>query len=124
MRSYGTDSREAVGRLLALTMITDGDMARCEAVEMADTDAYRRLGLTDVEFSELLDQLCSDLLANAQETEVRLGMGMIDRLLLEVADPALREDVLHAMHRIAEADGRIHEAESILLERATAKWSQ
>lgn len=124
MRVYETNSREAVGRLLALTMITDGDMARCEAVEMANTDVYRRLGLTEAEFRDLLDQLCTDLLDNAEETEVRIGMGMVDRLLLEVADTRLREDVLAAMQRIAEADGRIHESESILLKRAAVKWSQ
>ena len=122
MRNYEVNSREAVGRLLALTMITDGDLADCETREMLNTDLIRQIGMSEGEFRGLLDDLCTDLVSSARRKVVKIELAMIDSLLLEITEPGLRCTLLDAMWQVADADGRLTPAEAVLLNRATMKW--
>ena len=122
MRNYEVNSRQAVGRLLALTMITDGDLADCETRELLNTDVIRQIGMGEDEFRGLLDELCTDLVRSARRKVVKIDLALIDSLLSEVTEPALRYTLLEAMWHVADADGRLASAEAILLNRATMKW--
>ena len=127
MRSYPTDSQEAVCRLLALAMIVDGHLAPSELRAMQHAAILERVGADADTFDAAVHTLCQDLLAGARRgdgAEVELDKRQIDRLLEEVADPLLRMGVLKAMLDIVHADQRIDSREHLLLERALKRWSQ
>lgn len=122
MRSYVTDSKEAAGRLLALTMVVDGNLTPSELMAL---DRSRVMDLVDLDadtFQQLVQELCDDLVTSATQGLVQLDPALIDQLLLEIGDPGLRRQLLQAMWQIADADGWLADGEAILLARASARW--
>lgn len=123
MRSYAIDSPEAAGRLLALTIVSDGNFAPSEVAAMQQSRILDHVALDERQFQQLLQDLCHDLLATtSRHGIIQMEPDMIDRLLLEIGDPALRSRLLRAMWQIADADGWLADAEAVLLSRASAVW--
>ena len=123
MRSYLVDSPRAAGRILALTMIVDGNLAKAEIEAMDRSKILGHIHLDQADFQEVLQELCDDLLIlNSQDT-IQIGDGLIDRLLEEIKQPDLRSRLLRAMWSIADADGWLADAEAILLTRASNAWA-
>jgi uncharacterized tellurite resistance protein B-like protein len=126
MRSYSTDSKEAVCRLLALSMIVDGHMAPSELKAMEHSAILDRTGTDAEAFDAVVQALCDDMLAGAarrDSAEIELDRRTIDGLLEEVADPLLRMCTLKAMLDIVHADRLIDSREHLLLQRALRAWS-
>ncbi|MFC5462230.1 TerB family tellurite resistance protein [Massilia niabensis] len=126
MKTYPTDSQEAVCRLLALSMIVDGHLAPAEVKAMEHAAILERVGADADGFDAVVHALCEDLLATARcraGCEVELDKRLIDSLLDEVADPLLRMCTLKAMLDIVHADRLIDGREHLLLQRALKKWS-
>lgn len=122
MRNYAINSSHAAGRLLALTMVVDGNVAPSE---LAALDRARILGQVELDqasFRALLQDLCEDLVAGAANGVVQLDPPLLDALLAEIADPALRRKLLLAMWKIADADGWLADSEAVLLARAGVVW--
>ncbi|QYF93206.1 TerB family tellurite resistance protein [Massilia sp. PAMC28688] len=123
MRSYTVDSPEAAGRLLALTMVSDGNLAPSEVAALQHSRILHHVALDDQQFQHLLQELCQDMLATtSRHGVINLEPELIDRLLLEIGDPILRSRLLRAMWDIADADGWLADAEAILLSRASVVW--
>lgn len=122
MRTYPNNSAEAAGRLLALTMIVDGNLDPSELDALDHTEILAHVALDQDSFRELLQQLCEDMLAGADHGMVQLAPAAIDKLLLEITDPALRRRLLQAMWQIADADGWLADGEAVLLARAGQLW--
>lgn len=123
MRSYSTDSPHAAGRILALTMIVDGNLAGVELAAMDRSKILAHIDLDHAAFQCLLQDLCHDLLTSTSHGMVRLDNALIDSLLDEIAHPDLRRSLLRAMWSIADADGWLADAEAVLLTRASNAWS-
>lgn len=126
MKTYPTDSQEAVCRLLALSMIVDGHVAPAEIRAMEHCAILERIGADTASFDAVVHALCEDLLCTARfraGIEVDLDKRLIDSLLDEVADPLLRMCTLKAMLDIVHADSTIDSREHLLLQRAMKKWS-
>jgi uncharacterized tellurite resistance protein B-like protein len=124
MRHYETDSASAAGRLVALCMVVDGNMAPTELQALQRSRLLEYIDIDIDTFHDLVSDLCQDMLSTSVKHEhVELGQATIDALLGEIHDPALRRELLRAMWNIADADGVLADAEATLLSRACAMWS-
>ncbi|WP_371766054.1 TerB family tellurite resistance protein [Massilia sp.] len=122
MRSYPKNSPRAAGRLLALTMIVDGNVALSELKAVYRSRILDHIALDDDEFDAVLHELCNDLLATAHHGNVHVDAATIDAFLDDVDAPELRRNLLGAMWRLADADGWLADAEAIVLNRAAIRW--
>ena len=123
MRAYPTDSPDAAGRILALTMIVDGKLAVSELAALDSSKILDHIDIDLARFQRMLQDLCDDLLAAQSDDAVQLDDAAIDRVLAEIAHPDLRRQLLDAMWRIADADDLLADAEAVLLTRASHAWS-
>lgn len=126
MRSYPTNSAQAVSRLLALTMIVDGHLAPSELKAMRASSIPGHAALGEDDFDDVVRDLCEDLLASAARrcsAEVEIDGRLLDTLLGEVQDQALRMSVMKAMLDIVHADSVLDTRETLLIERAFKAWS-
>jgi uncharacterized tellurite resistance protein B-like protein len=126
MRSYPTNSPKAVSRLLALTMIVDGHLAPSEVKAMHRSGILQRSAIDEDDFDGVVRDLCEDLLSSAARrcsAEVEIDVRLLDALLGEVEDPALRMSVMKAMLDIVHADTVLDARETLLIERAFMRWS-
>lgn len=123
MRSYSIDSPHAAGRILALTMIVDGNLAGSELAALDRSKILDHIDLDQTDFQSLLQDLCDDLVTSTSLGMIQLDNVLIDSLLGEIADPDLRRRLLQAMWSIADADGWLADAEAVLLTRASNAWS-
>jgi len=124
MRHYETDSASAAGRLVALCMVVDGNMAPAELQALQRSRLLEYIDIDIDTFHDLVSDLCQDMLSTSVKHEhVELDQATIDALLGEIHAPALRREVLRAMWNIADADGVLADAEATLLSRACAVWS-
>ena len=122
MRSYPKNSPRAAGRLLALTIIVDGNVALSELKAVYRSRILDHIALDDDEFDAVLHELCNDLLATAHHGNVHVDTATIDAFLDDVDALELRRNLLGAMWRLADADGWLADAEAIVLNRAAIRW--
>jgi uncharacterized tellurite resistance protein B-like protein len=126
MRSYPTNSAKAVSRLLALTMIVDGHLAPSELKAMQRSAIPQHSRLDEDDFDDVVRDLCEDLLTSAARrcsAEVEIDSRLLDALLGEVEDQALRLSVMKTMLDIVHADSVLDTRETLLIERAFKAWS-
>ncbi|MCS0590851.1 TerB family tellurite resistance protein [Massilia norwichensis] len=126
MRTYPTNSAQAVSRLLALTMIVDGHLAPSELKAMRASGIPEHVSLGEEAFDEVVRELCEDLLASAARrcsAEVEIDSRLLDTLLAEVEDQALRFSVMKTMLEIVHADSVLDARETLLIQRAFKAWS-
>lgn len=123
MRTYPTNSAHAAGRILALTIISDGNVAPDELEALYRSRILQHVSLGELEFREVLHGLCNDLLATTRHGIVNLDPELIDRLLEEIEDGGLRRKLLQAMWKIADADDWLSDGEAVLLSRASITWA-
>jgi hypothetical protein len=126
MRYYPHDSPQAAARLLALTLVSDGQLQTAELQALARSRAPERLGLTEAEFHAVVHGLCDDLLADRSHIEgdaCVLDPATIAWLFEQVSHPALRRKVLRLAMQCIHADGRLHEGEMRVLLAAVDHWS-
>ena len=122
MRNYAINSSHAAGRLLALTMVVDGNVAPSELAALDHARILAQVQLDQAGFRALLQDLCEDLLAGAGHDVVELDTALLDQLLQEIDDPQLRRKLLLTMWKIADADGWLADGEAVLLARAGVVW--
>lgn len=123
MRSYVKNSPQAAGRILAITIIADGNVAPSEMAAMHQSRIMEYVDLDEDQFDHVLQDLCNDLLTTTRGGSVHLEPEVIDEMLSEISHPDLRRKLLQAMWRIADADGWLANAEAVLLNRASVVWS-
>lgn len=125
MRHYRSDSPEAMGRLVALTLMADGAIDASELKQLDHTDTIRRLGLNEASFDRVIHELCDDMLASAHRTptgQLELDVENIDLLLAEVQHPLLRKQVLRMMLDVVNADSKLSGGEAVLVAEAMKFW--
>ena len=126
MRSYPTNSPQAMCRLLALAMIVDGRIAPQELKSLHRSGVLGALRVSEDTFDDTAGELTRDLLATSADREagmVEIEPATIDRLLDEVKEEALRATVLKGMLEIVRADSVIDYRERRLLRRAMHAWA-
>ena len=125
MRTYPTNSPQAAARIVALTVLADGDIGRPELAMLDRMAVHDRLGLERQELQAVLDTLCEDLLSSKQLHWVDVcpvDDRTLANLMGEIEDPTLRRKLLRLCIEIAEADAQVAEGESIVLTAAVEHW--
>ena len=125
MRSYPTNSPQAAARIVALTVVADGDIANAEIEWLDRLAVHAQLGLARHELHALLDTFCEDLLSSDQlqwADACPVDERTLAELMGEIEDPALRLKLLRLCVELAEADAHVAEGESIVLVAAVEHW--
>ncbi len=118
MRSCPANSPQAAARIVALTVVADGDIGEA-GIEWLDRLAvHDQLGLARHELHALLDIFREDLLSS--DRLKRADACPVDErtladLMGEIRDPAMRRKLLHLCVTLAESDAHVPEGESIVL---------
>ena len=92
MKAYAPDSPEAISRLLAMFMITDGNMDPREIESLENLHVFEILGLSRKKFIEILVDYCNDLTDEAERdgTIHLLDKSRLDALLEDITDRKAR----------------------------------
>ena len=125
MRKYPQNSPQAAARILALTIIADGDLDKAEFALLDELAVHELLGLDYHVLHTVVDTFYADLLSSKQLacSEVcPVDERTLAELMGEIDDPALRRKVLGLCITLAEADGHVAEGESIVLVAAVEHW--
>lgn len=125
MRHYPANSPRAAARVVALTLLADGALTRCELGLLARFGIYERLGLDGVEMQAVVEELARDLYefgVPAWDHSGGLHHLVVRSVLADVTDPGLRQDVLDMCRTLAESDAHITDGEEAVLQLAGSLW--
>jgi len=125
MRNYSVDSPQAAARIVALTLVADGDIGDAEIEWLDRLAVHEQLGLTRLELHAVLDAFCEDLLSSGQlkwADACPVDERTLSDLMADIEDPALRLEVLRLCVELAEVDSHVSEGESIVLVAAVEHW--
>jgi hypothetical protein len=123
MRRYARNSHEAICRLIALSLLSDGGLDQSEYQALRDSKVLHQLGISDATLHHVMQDMCDDLLLYANGLgQLELDDALIDQLLAEIDEPLLQMSVLRAMLGIVDADGWLADGEAVLISRAMACW--
>ena len=125
MRTYPTNSPHAAARIVALTVLADGDIGKAELDLLYRLAIHEQLGLDRQELHAVLDSVCEDLLSSEQlqwADACPVDDRTLSDLMGEIEDPKLRRKVLCLCIEIAEADAQVANGELIVLSAAVEHW--
>lgn len=125
MHSYPVNSPQAAARIVALTLVADGDIGDPEIEWLDRLAVHEQLGLARHELQAVLDTFCEDLLSSDQlqwADVCPVDDRTLTDLMGEIQDPALRLKLLRLCVDLAEVDAQVHEGESIVLVAAVEHW--
>jgi uncharacterized tellurite resistance protein B-like protein len=125
MRSYPANSPQAAARIIALTVVADGDIGEAEIEWLDRLAVHEQLGLARHELHALLDIFCEDLLSSDQlkwADACPVDERTLADLMGEIKDPTLRLKLLRLCVELAEVDAQVDEGESIVLVAAVEHW--
>ncbi|QEL55383.1 TerB family tellurite resistance protein [Chromobacterium paludis] len=125
MRNYSPNSPEAMARLLAMFMITDGNMDPRELELLEKLHVYHLINLPRKQFAQVLRDYCDDLSDEAEEDGSihLLDRERVDSLLAEVSDHRKRILTCVLAMDIAKSDGTISDSEMALLSHMMKSWN-
>ena len=117
------NSPHAAARIVALALISNGEVKPSEVAVLEAMQVHNQLGLTHQEWHDVVHELCADLLASAtQSAHCLIDSRMIEWLLADVDDVTLQRRVLRLCTAAVNADGQIDAGESIVLMAAIDQW--
>jgi len=125
MRSYPVNSPQAAARIVALTVVADGDIEGAEIECLDRLAVHEQLGLARHELHALLDTFCEDLLSSDQlkwADACPVDERTLADLMGEIQEPALRLKLLRLCVELAVVDAQVDEGESIVLVAAVEHW--
>lgn len=125
MRNYTKNSPQAAARIVALTLIADGDVGQAELALLDELAMHQQLGLERSALHAVIDTFCKDLLVSrelAWDDACPVDEYVLEKLMADIDDPALRRKVLDLCVRLAEVDDLVAAGESIVLIAAVAYW--
>ncbi|WP_028534291.1 TerB family tellurite resistance protein [Paludibacterium yongneupense] len=124
MRNYPTNSPDAMARLIAMFMITDGDIDPRRIDVLEKVRAYDLLGIDRKRFTQVLRNYCDDISDEAEQDGVihLIDRARIDTMLEEVADHGKQLVTCALAMHVAKSDGEISEAEITLLRHMMRSW--
>jgi len=125
MRQYTRNSPQAAARIIALTVVADGDIGQTELDLLERLAVHDQLGLERHELHEVLDAFCEDLLLSQQlkwADVCPVDERTLADLMGDIEEPALRERLIHLCVELAGSDAHVAEGERIVLSAAVAHW--
>ena len=125
MRVYPVNSPQAAARIVALTVVADGNIGLTEIKLLYKLAVHEQLGLAQHEFQALLDTFCEDFLSSGQvrcADVCPVDERTLADLMGEIQDRGLRLKLLRLCVALAECDAHVAEGESIVLVAAVEYW--
>jgi uncharacterized protein YecA (UPF0149 family) len=125
MRSYPRNSPQAAARIVALTVVADGDIGQAELDLLERLDVDAQLGLTRHELLDVMDAFCEELLAGQQlkwADVCPVDERTLAELMADIDEPELRMRLLRLCIELAESDDLVAEGEQIVLTAAVEHW--
>ena len=125
MRSYPVNSPQAAARIIALTVVADGDIGAAEIEWLDRLAVHQQLGLGRHELHALLDIFCEDLLSSDQlkwADACPVDERTLTDLMGEIQDRALRLKLLRLCVELAQVDAHVGDGESSVLVAAVEHW--
>ncbi|HRH72684.1 hypothetical protein [Zoogloea sp.] len=124
MRSYPTNSPEALARLIAMAILADGRLDNREVDWIKHNDTAALLGVDRDTLIQVLLDCCRDVINEAEQERVfLLEDHRLARLADDLTDPALQKVALSAMLILAKSDGSVTEGEETLLRFLMNRWA-
>jgi len=121
IQTFETNSPQAAARIVALTLVADGNIGEAKLQRLDDLKVDEQLNLSQDELHAVMKDFCQDLLRCPQlnwSDVCPLDERELANLMAQITQPALRQQVLHLCLQVAEADGHVAEGESIVLNAA------
>ena len=125
MRSFPQNSPEAAARIVALTLLSDGNVCGAEFEALTQLDAERTLGLEPGGLGCVVQTLCEDLFTGMCATgsmQSHLSEDTLAELLSEVDDVQIQATVLRLLRATVQADGHVADGEALVLDAANRRW--
>lgn len=125
MRNYPTDSPQAAARIIALTVVAEGEIDPAELAVLDKLAVDTQLGLDRHALHGVLDTFCEDLLSSDQlmwADTCPVDEVTLTQLMGEIESPALRKQLLLLCVEIAESDAHVAQGEAIVLNAAVEHW--
>jgi len=125
MRHYPRNSPQAAARIIALTVVADGDIGRPELDLLQWLGVHAQLGLERHELHDVLDAFCEDLLSSQQlkwADACPVDERTLAELMRDIEEPTLRKRLLRLCIELAESDAHVAEGEQIVLNAAVEHW--
>lgn len=125
MRQYLPNSAEAIARLLAMFVITDGNVDPREIDLLERLHVYDMLGIGRKQFTQVLVDYCDDISDEAEHdgTIRLLDKERVEELLGDVTDHKKRLLTCVLAMDISKADGDISDSEIALLRFMMQRWN-
>jgi hypothetical protein len=125
MRRYSPNSPQSAARIIALTLIADGDVGKDELALLDALAVHQQLGMDRESLHAVLDTFFEDLLSSDQlawADVCPVDEYTLAALLRDIDDPGLRRKVMATCVALARIDGHMTEGESIVLRAAVEHW--
>jgi uncharacterized tellurite resistance protein B-like protein len=124
MKSYPTNSPEAVSRIVAMMMITDSSLDDRELEVMDELSIYDIIGISRSGFSQVVQDYCTELMsAGGEDGKIRLvDKDRINAVVDLVDDHEKRVQTCGMILNIASADGRLHDTELAVFKYILDRW--
>lgn len=126
MQPYLANSPEAVSRVLAMMLVSDGRLDDREIERMRKIDALRRLGVPSTVFLKVARDYCrelADLAAHSDDDTVGLiDFARIDATLDAVTDPVKRVLLSRLSADLIACDGEVDDGEAVVYEHMLSRW--
>lgn len=125
MRNYRPDSPQAMGRIVALTLMADGAIDPSETRILERQAIIVRLGLSEEAFDKLFYEFCEDMLSSANRSrsgQLELDPENVSLLLDDIRDPKLQVELIRFILDIVNADRCLTGSEATLVAQALTRW--
>jgi len=125
MRHYPRNSPQAAARIVALTVVADGDIGQPELDLLERLGVHDQLSIERYELHNVLDAFCEDLLSSQQlnwADVCPVDERTLADLMGEIEAPALRTRLLRLCVALAESDAHVAEGEQVVLRAAVEHW--
>ncbi|HEX7931634.1 MAG TPA: TerB family tellurite resistance protein [Paraburkholderia sp.] len=125
MRTYPRNSPQAAARIVALALTSDGHVCSSEERVLDKLNIAGELGLAPSQFEQIVQTLCEDrsiaLLSSAPPMG-HLDAALLNTLIDEIDDSALRRKVIRLCVAVAVADDHLADGEIALLAAVFNAW--
>ncbi len=124
LRTYPKNSPEAIGRIIAMAMITDAKVDAREIRALDESNAWSTMGLDRQEFAVVARDYLRDLTASSTGDTIRLvDVERINAMLDEIDDRDTRLRACAVMLEIFSADREAADVEWAVLTHVMQRWS-
>jgi tellurite resistance protein len=124
LTAYPENSPEAMLRVVALFVVSDGELADQEMDTLETLGVLQTLGVDRERFALVFDAYCDDLIAHAGTARyvAVADPDWVDAVLAPITDPDRQRYLASILLLVARADGYFADAELSVYRRLLDRW--